>query len=143
LRNSRTGRRLAGSSRTGLAAVRRGDALDLLAGLLAAGLLALVYAGRPGLARLLLTLGFTFFAPGRAIVTNWPLLDGWSAAAMSIVLSLTALTLLATTTLWAHIWQPAALFQAEAWLSLACLAAAAVRRHRAGRAASEPSHDAR
>jgi hypothetical protein len=133
LRNLRAGLALAGSSPAGLAPARRSDALDLLAALLTAGLLALVYEGGPGPARVLLALGFTFYVPGRAIVSNWPLVDGWSAAAMSMVLSLAALTLAATITLWARAWRPLDLFQAEAWLSLACLAIGVARRHRISR----------
>jgi hypothetical protein len=127
-----------GGLRARLAGLRRGDALDLLAGLLSAGLLALVYEGRPGPVRVLLALGFTFFTPGRAIVSHLPLLDGWSAVAMPVVLSLAVLTLLATVTLWAHAWRPLDLFQAEAWLSLGCLAAGVVRRRRRSR--PDPAH---
>jgi hypothetical protein len=113
--------------------MRRGDALDLFAGVVSAGLLALVYAGGSGPARVLLTLGFTFFAPGRAIVSHLPLVDRWSALAMSMVLSLAVLTLLAAGTLWAHAWRPLAEFQAEAWLTLGCLAAGLARRRRSSR----------
>jgi uncharacterized membrane protein len=110
---------------------QRAELLDVAAALIAVILLVLVRTGQPGPLRVLLTLGFTFFVPGRAIVTNWPRMARWSAVGMSMVLSLAVLTLLATTFLWAHLWQPVALFQAEAVLSLAGLAVGAVRRRKA------------
>ena len=109
---------------------QRADAIDLLAWLVAAGLIALVERGGPSLARTLLTFGFALFVPGRAIVSNWPELERWSAAAMPMVLSLTAAALLATVALWVHAWHPLGLFEAEAWLSMAGLAAGIARRHR-------------
>jgi hypothetical protein len=116
------------------------NALDLSAGLVAIGLLALTYLGQSGLLRILLTLGFSLFVPGRAIVTNWPRMTNWSKVAMPMVLSLTLLTLLATATLWAHIWKPMDLFWAEAWLSVAglCLGIARRNRHRSDNAARQP-----
>jgi hypothetical protein len=112
-------------------AAQRAELLDLAGALVAVVLLVLVLRGQPGPVRLLLTLGFTFFVPGRAIVTNWPRMARWSAAGMSMVLSLAVLTLLATTFLWAHLWQPVVLFQAEAVLSLAGLTVGVVRRRKA------------
>lgn len=112
--------------------VQLSDVLDLVAGLVAVGLITLVYADRSGLPRILLAAGFAFFVPGRAIVTNWPRMARWSGAAMSMVLSLAVLTLLATITLWAHVWHPMALFGVEAWLSLAGLIVGGARRHRRG-----------
>jgi hypothetical protein len=106
------------------------DVLDVSAGLIAVGLLVLSYLGESGLLRILLALGFAFFVPGRAIVTNWPRMASWSEVAMPMVLSLALLTLLATITLWAHVWRPMDLFQAVAWLSLAGLCIGIVRRNR-------------
>lgn len=114
------------------------DVLDLAAGLIAVGLLALSYLGESGLLRILLALGFAFFVPGRAIVTNWPRMASWSKVAMPMVLSLALLTLLATITLWAHVWKPMDLFQAEAWLSLVGLCLGIARRNR-----HQPDGDAR
>jgi MYXO-CTERM domain-containing protein len=111
-------------------AAQRAEVLDLLAGLLALGLVVLVHEGQSGPPRLLLTLGFTFFVPGRAIVANWPRMGRWSEVAMPIAISLGALTLVAMVALWAHLWHPVALFQAEAWLSLAGLCVAVARRRR-------------
>lgn len=108
------------------------DVLDVSAVLIAGGLLVLSYLGESGLLRILLALGFAFFVPGRAIVTNWPRTASWSKVAMPMVLSLAILTLIATIALWAHLWRPMDLFQAEAWLSLAglCLGTARRSRHR-------------
>jgi uncharacterized membrane protein len=107
-----------------------GDALDLLAGLIAAGLIVLAYEGWTGLPRVLLTLGFVFFVPGRAIVTNWHRAARWSEVAISMVFSLTVLALVATITLWIHMWHPLGLFQLEAGLSLAALGIGIARRRR-------------
>jgi uncharacterized membrane protein HdeD (DUF308 family) len=114
------------------------NALDLSAGLIAIGLLALSYLGESGILRIALTLGFAFFVPGRAIVTNWPRMTSWSKVAMAMVLSLALLTLLATITLWADVWKPMDLFQAEAWVSLAGLCLGIARRNR-----YRPDDDAR
>ncbi|MGP7997929.1 MAG: hypothetical protein ACLPKI_11480 [Streptosporangiaceae bacterium] len=110
---------------------QRAELLDLTGALVAVILFVLVLTGQPGPLRLLLTLAFTFFVPGRAIVTNWPRMARWSAVGMSMVLSLAVLTLLATTFLWAHLWRPVLLFQAEAVLSLAGLAVGVARRRKA------------
>jgi hypothetical protein len=105
------------------------DALDLLAALIAIGLIMLADTGHAGLPRIVLALAFAFFVPGRAIVANWRRFAGWSQAGVAMVLSVALLTLAATVFLWAHLWNPLLLFQVEAGLSLAGLAVAAVRRH--------------
>lgn len=110
-------------------AAGRGDALDALACLIAVGLLVFVYGQWSGPVRLLLTLGFAFFVPGRAIVGNWPRMARWSEVAMPVVFSLAALTLLAMIMLWAGTWHPIGLFKAEAWLSLVGLGVGVARRH--------------
>lgn len=109
----------------------RAEVLDLLAVLVAVVLLALTLVDRVGTTRLLLALLFTLFVPGRAIVSNWPRLAGWSDVGMSVALSLGVLTLLATVTLWLGAWHPLGLFQLEAVLSLAGLATALIRRRQA------------
>lgn len=111
-------------------ALTLGDVLDVCAGLTAAALLALVYGNGAGPPRLLLALCFTFFVPGRAIVANWPRMARWSEAVTSMVVSLAVLTFLAMVVLWARVWHPTELFEAEAWLSLAGLGVGAARRHR-------------
>ena len=121
------------------------DKLDLAAGVITAGLLALLYAGVSSpptplvILRLLLTLAFTFFVPGRAIISNWHRLASWSEVAMSMVFSLALLALLATAMLWAHFWHPLGLFQVEAWLTVAGLCVGMERRSRKPRT----RHDAR
>ena len=115
-------------------AVRLADSLDLLAVVVAGGLVILIEAGRPGVPRVLLSLVFLFFVPGRAIVSNWPGLARWSEAAMSMVLSLTVLALLATVALWLHEWHPLGLFQVEAVASVVGVVVGTLRRHsRTGR----------
>ena len=107
-----------------------GDALDLLAALIAVGLIVLVYQGWSGPPRVLLALAFTFFVPGRAIVTNWRQTADWSEVAMPMLFSLAVLTLVAMVALWAHFWHPLGIFQIEAGLCLAALSIGVVRRHR-------------
>lgn len=104
------------------------DFLDLLAASVALALILLTDADRTGIPRMVLAAGFTFFVPGRAIVTNWRQLAGWSQAAMPVVLSVAVLAMLATITLWAHAWNPLLVFQVEAWLSLAGLIVGMARR---------------
>lgn len=109
--------------------VSTSDLLDLLAILDALGLLALLYSHEGGLARILFALVFAVFVPGRAIVDNWTTLARWSEIAISVLLSLVAVGLLATVILWTHEWHPLVLFQVEAWLSVAGLGVGAARRH--------------
>src|SRR6185437_11736124 len=106
---------------------QRAEVLDLLAGVIAALLLVVTIAGLTGPARLLLAVAFTFFVPGRAIVSNWSRMAGWSDIGMSIALSLGALTLFAAISLWARTWHPLGLFQIEAAASLIGLGVAVVR----------------
>jgi len=111
-------------------AARRAEGLDVLAAAVAVALLAMVQENASGLPRVLLVLGFTFFVPGRAIITNFPRMARWSDLGASMLVSLGVLAFLATVTLWAHFWHPLGLFQAEAVLSLAGLAAGIVQRRR-------------
>ena len=97
----------------------------------------LAVTDRPGMPRILLSLAFLFFVPGRAIVSNWPQLAQWSQAGMSMVISLTVLALLAVVTLWAHEWHPLGLLEAEAFASIGGLVLGTLRRH--GRAAQTPT----
>ena len=116
---------------------QRAEVLDLLAGVIAALLLALILAGLTGPARLLLAVAFTFFVPGRAIVSNWSRMAGWSDIGMSTAFSLGILTLFATITLWVKMWHPLGLFEAEAVASLIGICVAVARRRAAE--ASAPS----
>lgn len=109
-------------------AAKRAERLDLLACAVAVALILLVSVDFSPPLRLLLASLFTFFVPGRAIVSNWARMARWSGVGMSIVFSLGALTLLATITLWAGLWHPLALFLITAMASLAGLAVSIVRR---------------
>jgi uncharacterized membrane protein len=109
-------------------AKRRAEVFDALAVLVALLLLLAVFSGAIASVRLILTLLFTFFVPGRAVISNWPRMSRWAPEAMSMVFSLAILTFLATVTLWARFWHPIPLFAAEAVLSLIGLAISIVRR---------------
>jgi hypothetical protein len=110
---------------------RRAELLDCLAGLVAIGLDVLVLVGGIQPLRLLFALAFTFFVPGRAIVTNWPRVERWSAVGMPIVFSLGSLTLVATVSLWLGLWHPMALFALVSAASLAGIGVGITRRRRA------------
>jgi len=114
-------------------AARLGDVFDFAAIVISVGLIGQVFEGSSGAPRIVLALAFAFFVPGRAIVTNWPAMARWSEFGMPIILSLAVLTLAATAALWAHLWHPLGLFQAEAGLSLIALVLGMLRRS-AGRA---------
>ena len=111
-------------------AVRPADLLDVTAIVLSIVLVALVFVGWSGPLRVLLTVAFAFFVPGRAIVGNWPRMGQWSEAAMSMVLSLAVLVILTSVMLWVHAWHPLGLFQAVAGLSLVGLIISMARRRR-------------
>jgi hypothetical protein len=106
------------------------EVLDLLAAIIAALLIVVIYVDRVGLGRIILALGFVFFVPGRAIVANWPRMARWSEVAIPMVLSLAVTGLFATAALWAHLWHPLQIFEIEAWLSLAALVFSILRRRR-------------
>jgi uncharacterized membrane protein HdeD (DUF308 family) len=107
---------------------RRAERLDLLACGIALALILLVAVNFWPDLRLVLTLLFTCFVPGRAVVTNWPRVARWSGIGMSVAFSLGILTLLATVTLWVGLWHPLGLFVVEAVMSLAGLANGIVHR---------------
>jgi hypothetical protein len=79
--------------------------------------------------RVVVTMMFAFFVPGRAVAANWPGLATWSEFGVPVVLSLAILTLAATVALWAHAWHPLGLFQAEDGLSMVTLVVGLLRRH--------------
>jgi uncharacterized membrane protein len=105
------------------------DAHDLAALVIAVGLIGLVVLGTTGLPRILLAVGFAFFVPGRAVVANWPRLAYWSEFGVAVILSLSLLTLAATTALWAHAWHPIGLFEIEAGLCIVAILIGMARRH--------------
>ena len=116
-------------------AARQADMLDVTAIVLSVLLVTLVFVGWSGPPRVLLTVAFAFFVPGRAIVGNWPRMGQWSEAATSMVLSLAVLVLLTTVMLWVHAWHPLGLFQVVAGLSLVGLIIGMARRRRRTRGA--------
>jgi hypothetical protein len=122
-------------------AARRAERLDLAACGIAMVLIVLVSVDFSNTLRLLLALLFTFFVPGRAIVSNWPRMARWSGVGMSIVFSLGALTLLATTTLWLGLWHPLTLFLGEALASVAGLMFSIARRRRLASVADDEWQD--
>lgn len=107
----------------------RAQVLDIAAVGIAAMLLVFVLGGVTGGVRLLLTVLFTFFVPGRAVVSNWPRMAGWADLAMCIAISLGLLITIALIALWLHAWHPESLFAAEALLSLTWLSVGLIRRH--------------
>jgi len=120
------------SPRTGYPVAQWAELTDLLAVVVTVSLIAIIHLDRVGVARTVLALVFIFFVPGRAIVSNWPRMARWSEAAMTMILSLTITTLVATVALWAHFWRPLPLFEVVAWLSLAGLVVGITRRRRLG-----------
>jgi hypothetical protein len=106
------------------------EVFDLLAAIMAALLIVVIYLDRVGPGRIVLAAGFVFFVPGRAIVANWPRMARWSEVAIPMVLSLAVTGLVATVSLWAHLWRPLQIFEIEAWLSLAALVFSITRRRR-------------
>ena len=67
--------------------VQRAEVLDIASIVVAVLLILLVSADTGGLLRSLCALLFTFFVPGRAIVSNWRRMADWSDIGMSIVIS--------------------------------------------------------
>ena len=116
---------------------RRAEVLDFGAAGVCAALILLVHSQNFQPFRLVLALLFTFFVPGRAIVSNWPRVARWSGAGMSIVFSLALLSLCATAALWIYFWRPLEIFQAESVLSFIGLGISIARRRRGGRALDE------
>jgi len=106
----------------------RAQVLDIAAAGIAVMLLVFVLGGVTGGVRLLLTVLFTFFVPGRAVVSNWPRMAGWADLAMCIAISLGLLLTIALIALWLHAWHPESLFAAEALLSLTWLSVGLIRR---------------
>jgi hypothetical protein len=115
---------------------QRAEVIDLAAIVITAGLLFFVLTDLTGAPRVLFTAAFTFFAPGRAVVSNWSQMAVWADLAMSIAISLGLLALLAMIALWLRAWHPESLFVAEALLSLAGLGIGFTRRRRSH--AAEP-----
>jgi uncharacterized membrane protein len=93
-------------------------------------LLSLTVVGWVGLARVLLTLAFAVYVPGWAVVANCTPKMRASRTALPVLVSVTLLTVMATVTLWLHVWHPLQLFDVEAGASIALISVAAIRRER-------------
>jgi O-antigen/teichoic acid export membrane protein len=63
--------------------------------------------------RAVVAVAFALYVPGRAVVSNWRSLEERAHVALSVLLSLSILTLLATLTLWAGYWHPTELLEGE------------------------------
>lgn len=124
-------------------AARRAEQLDLLACGIALALILLVVVDFSAGLRLVLALLFTFYVPGRAVVSNWPRVARWSGIGMSVAFSLGLLTLLATVTLWIGFWHPLGLFVVEAVISLAGLANGVITRRQLAASRPGAAHRAR
>src|SRR6202012_6140353 len=109
---------------------RRSIRLDAAAGLIALALILLVAVDFSEPLRLVLALLFTFYVPGRAIVSNWPRIERWSGVGMSVVFSLGAFIWLAALALGAGLWHPWPLFLVESVASPAGLGVVWALRHR-------------
>ena len=81
--------------------------------------------------RVLAAIVFTLFVPGRAVISNWPILSTRSPITASILFSLAILTFVATITLWSDLWRPIGLLEVECAISAAALIAAILRRRAA------------
>ena len=78
--------------------------------------------------RVLAAIAFTLFVPGRAVISNWPILSTRSPIVASILFSLAILTFVATITLWSDLWRPIGLLEVECAISAAALITAILRR---------------
>jgi hypothetical protein len=90
-----------------------------------------VVANERNAIRIVAAIIFTLFVPGRAVISNWPILATRSPIAASILFSLTILTFVATITLWSDLWRPIGLLEVECAVSTAALIAAIMRRRAA------------
>ena len=81
--------------------------------------------------RVLAAIAFTLFVPGRAVISNWPILSTRSPITASILFSLAILTFVATITLWSDLWHPIGLLEVECVISAAALITAMLRRRSA------------
>lgn len=116
-------------SRDGTARTRLIDnGLDSVCIVVTVALLVLALLRVEGSVRVVLASGFTLFAPGWAIVTNWVVLRRRTRFASSIVLSISLLTLLAIVSVWIHAWHPVGLMECEAVVVIVAVGIGNVRR---------------
>lgn len=119
----------------------RADVIDWASLAVVAVLLVLAGLGVTGPLRTALALIFLTFVPGWAVVTNWALAARASPVALSVLLSLSICTGVATTTLWLHLWHPVVLLYILALSS--CVGIVSGHRRRARRTALDPGGDDR
>ncbi|MGD1012545.1 MAG: hypothetical protein ABR925_08465 [Acidimicrobiales bacterium] len=105
--------------------------IDAVCAIDTGALLVFTVFGCLGFARVLLTLAFVIYVPGWAITANCELRTRLSRTALPVIVSLVLLTTTATVMVWTHIWQPLALFDIEAGMSIALITLGALRRARA------------
>ncbi len=90
-----------------------------------------VLANERNAVRIVAAIIFTLFVPGRAVISNWPILATRSPIAASILFSLGILTFVATITLWSNLWRPIGLLEVECAVSTVALTTAILRRRTA------------
>ena len=106
----------------------RSEVIDSAALAVTSVLVVLVAFGVAGPLRGLLALVFFAFVPGWAVVTNWTSAAQLSRIALSVLLSLSICTTVATLALWLHFWDPFVLFYVAALASAAAITSGLVRR---------------
>jgi uncharacterized membrane protein len=99
-----------------------------------------VAADADGIGRTLLTLAFSAFVPGRAIVAHWPAAQERGPWALSVVLSIATITLLSTLAVWLHLWDPITEFAVLAVGSVVAILAA-MRQRMPGPGRARPDVD--
>ncbi len=90
-----------------------------------------VLANERNAVRIVAAIIFTLIVPGRAVISNWPILATRSPIAASILFSLGILTFVATITLWSNLWRPIGLLEVECAVSTVALTTAILRRRTA------------
>ena len=105
------------------------DVLDAASLCVAVALLTLLLLGGRSVVRDVITVAFTGFVPGWAVLSNWSILSR-RFLPLSIALSLALLALVATVTLWLHSWHPIDAAQAECCAAILALSVSLMRRDR-------------
>jgi uncharacterized membrane protein len=98
-----------------------------------------------GTGRVLLTVIFVSYVPGRAVLTNWAVARDRSDVALPVVLSFAIFTVPAVVILWLHLWAPIELFYVVAVASVGALGIAVLGRTRSAidRQRGAPGRDRR
>jgi uncharacterized membrane protein len=108
----------------------RDDMIDMGCIAVAVAVAVAVATGERSAFRAVVGVVFALYIPGRSIVSNWPRMAARSNVAASVLFSLSILTLLATTTLWAGYWHPLGLLEIECVAVGVALFTALLRRRR-------------